>query len=161
MPALQALRILGSNIIIGGKYILPLARGQVWNLLNDPAVLQQCIKGCDHVFRDETGDFHTRFGFRAGPFKKQLMAKLIVEEIDPPASYQLSSSVSNARLGAANGCASVYLYQVEAGTRLEYHAEISVDGFFGHLGEQVLQTATGKYMQLFFDRFVSLSSQYS
>jgi carbon monoxide dehydrogenase subunit G len=151
---------LESSVTIGGKYILPLAQGQVWNLLNDPVVLQHCIKGCDQVLRDDNGNFHAQFRFRAGPIKKQLVAKLIVEETDPPACYQLSSTVFSPGLGAATGCASVYLDQFDAGTRLEYHAEISVEGLLSRLGEGVLRAAAGRYMQLFFDRFVSLSNQH-
>ncbi len=148
-----------ATVSVTGEYDLPLDRLAVWALLNDPVVLQQCIKGCDQVTRDENQDFHAEFGFRLGPLRKRLVAKLTVDAIQPPAHYQLSSTVTYRAMGTAKGGAAVYLKPADFGTSLKYDAEFTVEGWFSRLGQDLLRAAAAKYMKLFFERFVEISNQ--
>ncbi|PCI95533.1 carbon monoxide dehydrogenase, partial [Candidatus Aerophobetes bacterium] len=34
---------------IGGEYMVPASREVVWEMLNDPEVLAQCIPGCEEL----------------------------------------------------------------------------------------------------------------
>lgn len=144
---------------ISGGHRLPLTRDQVWKALNDPETLEQCIKGCNRVKIDETGKFHAEFEFRLGPVKKKLVAQLIVKETAPPAQYQLISILRTRRMGGASGRATVQLDQLSRGTQLDYNANIEVDGWFALIGEGAIRAAAGRYMQLFFERFVEYVNQ--
>ena len=144
---------------ISGRYTLPLARGLVWSALNDPKVLEYCIKGCERVRIDDSGEYHAEFDFGVGPIRKKLLARLTVEEISPPAQYELNSVLNTRRMGKASGRAVVMLDEMEQGTLLDYDADIMVDGWFAVLGEDALHAAAGKYMGLFFERFVYLVEQ--
>lgn len=144
---------------ISGCHRLPLTRDQVWQALNDPETLEQCIKGCNRVKIDKSGEFHAEFEFRLGPVKKKLVAQLIVRETAPPAQYQLISIFKTRRMGGASGCATVQLDQLNPGTQLDYYADIEVDGWFAVMGEGAIHAAAGRYMQLFFERFVEFVNQ--
>ena len=143
---------------VSGDYALPLPRQRVWWSLNDPEVLQQCIRGCDRVWRDEDDRFHAEFSFRVGPVKKKLVAFLDVEEVAPPANYDLVASLQSGRVGGAGGRARVTLEPEGNGTRLSYIADVSVDGWLAMMGEPALRLAAAKSMQHFFERFVAVVS---
>lgn len=138
---------------VSGRYELPFSRQRVWWALNDPAVLQHCIKGCDELWRDDEGQFHAVFRFRVGPLQKRLEATLDVEETAPPARYDLVVSVQSGNMGAASGRAEVNLQNTDPGCRLDYIADVEVDGWLAMMGEKALQIAANRTMKLFFDRF--------
>ncbi|MEJ2178616.1 MAG: SRPBCC domain-containing protein [Gammaproteobacteria bacterium] len=144
---------------ISGRFTLPLERRLVWSALNDPKVLEYCIRGCERVSIDDSGEYHAEFDFGVGPIRKKLLARLTVEEVSPPAHYALNSVLITRRMGKASGRALVMLDEMERGTQLDYAADIIVDGWFAILGEDALHAAAGRYMGLFFERFVYLVEQ--
>lgn len=141
---------------VSGSHILPSSPERIWLALNDPEVLTYCIKGCQKVSVDDLGEYHAEFGINIGPVSKKLTARLQVEETAPPARYTLFSVLKTRRLGKASGKAVVHLNPFEMGTRLEYDADIIVDGWFAVFGEDALCAAAGRYMELFFERFVTV-----
>lgn len=145
-----------SQIVIEGEAVLPVSRELAWEYLNDPQILKQCIKGCDDVNKDEDGNFHAVFVFRMRPFHKVIDAVLTVNQIDPPACYSLSSSVSTKAMGNASGTAMVRLAEKEGATFLQYRANIGVTGWFARMGGKMVEDAAGRYMATFFDRFVNV-----
>ena len=145
------------NIIVSGEYTLPLSRQVVWEKLNQPIILQHCIKGCDEVAVDNDGHFHAHFSFRIGPFRKHLEARLQVERIQPPEHFRLSSRISARALGEASGSATVLLNQSGSDTVLSYRAEIKVNGWFARMGRAMIEAAATRYMTIFFSRFVEVA----
>jgi carbon monoxide dehydrogenase subunit G len=143
----------GSSVRVGGEYLVRAPRDTVWEKLQDPVVLQHCIRSCESVVRESDGEYRAVFRFGVGPINKRLEAWLNVEETDPPAEYRLHSSVSLRALGGASGSARVNLACVEADTLLLYTADITVDGWFAGLGDSMLAAAADRYMARFFQRF--------
>ena len=139
-----------------GEYHLPLDTETTWERLNQPAVLQYCIKGCDEVIEHERGSYTARFVFGFGPLKKNIDAQLTVEDISPPDRYQLVAGLRTRRLGHASGVASVTLISGEGGCQLQYVADVEVSGWFAKFGNDVVEAAAARAMQRFFDRFVTL-----
>lgn len=149
----------GGTTRVSGSHTLPSSPELIWSALNDPEVLTYCIKGCQRVHIDNNGEYHAEFGVSIGPVSKKLIARLRVEETAPPARYTLFSVLKTRRLGQASGKAAVVLSPLEVGTKLEYDADIIVDGWFAVLGEDALRAAAGRYMELFFERFVTVMAK--
>ncbi len=141
---------------VGGEYRVSTPRDRVWEMLNDPAVLVQCIRRCETLLREDDGSYRAVFPVGFGPVKKRLFARLAVEETDPPAEYHLDASASLRALGNASGRARVRLHDDDGETVLEYHADISVDGWFARLGNDMLRAAADRAMARFFERFAEI-----
>jgi hypothetical protein len=142
------------TIEVSNQHTLPLDREQVWYALNDPDILQQCIKGCDQVIRHDPTRFSAVFRIRLGPVYKNFQAHLEVEDADVPTRYRLVSAMRSRLAGDIKGSADVVLHQQGDHTRLDYNARIEVDGWFPSLGVNLLGSSVERAMGQFFDRFV-------
>ena len=144
------------TIEVSNQHTLPLDREQVWCALNDPDILQQCIKGCDQVIRHDPTLFSAVFRIRLGPAYKNFSAHLEVEDADAPARYRLVSTMRSKLVGEIKGSADVVLQQQGDHTRLDYEARIEVDGWFSSLGINLLGPSVERAMRQFFDSFVQV-----
>ena len=52
-----------------GEYRIPAPREQVWAMLNDPAVLRECIPGCESLEGNPAEGFAARVTTKVGPVK--------------------------------------------------------------------------------------------
>lgn len=145
-----------SGVTLTGEYQLPLDTEATWIRLNQPDVLQYCIRGCDEVIRHRSGNYTARFSFGFGPLKKNIDARLEVQDIAPPARYRLVAGLRTRRLGDASGTAAVTLTPLPQGCTLQYVADVSVSGWFSRFGDEVVEAAAARAMKLFFDRFIDL-----
>jgi carbon monoxide dehydrogenase subunit G len=146
-----------TNLAFKGSHIIELSRELLWNALNDPEILQKCIRGCDAVERVNETEFSAVFGLRIGPLKKSFKAKLTVENSDPPSRYQLQSRLSAGMAGSIAGVANVVLEEKhQTRTEIKYEAEVIALGWLSELGIRVLSSTAEKYMHQFFQTLVSV-----
>lgn len=146
-----------SDIHIQGEHSVKLSRQTLWEALNDPKVLQRCIKGCNRVRRLSDDEFCADFKVRIGPIRKKFQAALKVVHVDPPAQYRLESNIDAGIAGEVIGVAHVNLAVLnEENTNLQYEADVDVVGWLGDLGIKVLGGAAERYMEKFFDRMISV-----
>ena len=50
-----------------GEYRIPAARERVWEALNDPAVLKECIPGCESLEASADNEFKATVRTKIGP----------------------------------------------------------------------------------------------
>ncbi len=136
-----------------GQQILTLPVEKVWDALNDPAVLQQCIPGCDSF--EATGDHHYKIVMTAtvGPIKAKFTGKLLLSDIKPPNAYTLQFEGSGGAAGAGKGVAKVQLDRHEEGTLLQYTVSASVSGRLSQVGARLIDGVAKKMADQFFTRF--------
>ncbi|SHI31799.1 CoxG family protein [Pollutimonas bauzanensis] len=136
-----------------GEQIIALPAGQVWAALNDPAVLQQCVPGCD-VF-ELTGENQYKIVMTAtvGPIKAKFTGKLLLSDIAPPESYKLSFDGSGGAAGSGKGTAAVSLAPIPEGTRLQYTVSATVGGRLAQVGARLIDGVAKKMADQFFARF--------
>ena len=153
-PALPALHIVSQHDV-------ELSPQRLWESLNDPQILQQCIKGCDKLERVSATEFHATFKVRVGPFQKAFHAQLNIVNAKPPTEYHLLSTMEAGIAGKLSGVAEVKMQQISSQkTRLCYDAQVSIDGWLGELGAKTLGNRAEHYMQKFFDRLIALSAKH-
>ena len=56
-------------------------QAKVWAALNDPAMLKQCIIGCDSLEATETGTFVAAMSVKVGPVSAKFKGKLQLEDV--------------------------------------------------------------------------------
>lgn len=140
---------------IQGEKILSVPRSEVWRALNDPAVLQRCIPGCDTFEADGDHKFRVAMQMTVGPVRARFNGKLQLSDLVPPTSYAMSFEGSGGVAGFGKGTAQVSLDDVEGGTRLRYNAQAQVGGRLAQVGARLIDGVTKRMSDDFFTRFAN------
>lgn len=130
---------------------------KVWEALNDPLVLRQCIPGCDQM--EKISDSEFRLGMLAvvGPVKARFTGKLLLQNIDAPNSYTLNFEGAGGAAGFGKGSASVALSaEGSALTKLKYAASAQVGGKLAQVGSRLIDGIARKIAADFFIKFGAL-----
>jgi uncharacterized protein len=135
------------------SYALPVDRQTVWNALNDPAVLKQCIAGCEHFERTADDTFTATVMASVGPVKARFTGKITLADIDAPNGYTLNFDGQGGGAGFGKGAARVHLAEEPAGTRLTYTAQAQVGGKLAQVGSRLIDAAVKKMAGDFFAKF--------
>src|SRR3546814_11633367 len=83
-----------------GEQLIPAPRSKVWDAINDPEILRQCITGAETVTKTSDTDFEATVQVKVGPVKARLKGKVSLGDLDPPTSCTLSGE---AQAGAPAG----------------------------------------------------------
>lgn len=132
---------------------LPLERDTVWEALNDPAVLQACVPGCESMERLEADVYQTAVTTRVGPVKARFRGHIRITDAQPPERYTLSFE-GQGGAGFAKGAADVALEaDGEGGCHIRYVARARVGGKLAQVGSRLLDGTARKLSDEFFDNF--------
>lgn len=130
---------------------------KVWAALNDPAMLKQCIIGCDSLEATEPGTFVAAMSVKVGPVSAKFKGKLQLEDVQPPNSYKLKFEGQGGPAGFANGTANVSLTaETPSSTRLDYVANAMIGGKLAQIGSRLVDAAARKIADDFFSKFDAL-----
>lgn len=139
-----------------GQQTLSLPIEQVWGALNDPAILQQCIPGCDTFTQVDDYQYDIAMTATVGPIKARFQGKLDLTDIHPPNSYQLRFHGSGGAAGAGKGTAHVQLSEATEGTLLRYTVQAAVSGKLAQVGSRLIDGVAKRMADQFFERFKSV-----
>jgi carbon monoxide dehydrogenase subunit G len=127
----------------------------VWQKLNDPAVLQRCIPGCESL--EKTGDnaFKGTVALKLGPMALKFAGDVTLQDLNPPSSYKIVGSGKAGPAGFASGSADVKLAPNEGGTLLSYTVDSTIGGKMAQLGARLIDATAAQLAGQFFDKFVA------
>jgi len=125
-------------MIVTGEHTFPGTRQNVWNLLQDPAVLVKAMPGAKRLDLTGDGTYEGVVRIGVGPVTAAEW-RLTVElhDREEPISYVMHVDTKGP-LGFSRGTATVALVEVEEGTRMLYHADLSVGGKVASVGQRLL-----------------------
>jgi carbon monoxide dehydrogenase subunit G len=138
-----------------GEYRIPAPRPTVWSALNDPAILQACIPGCESLERGAENEFKATVRAKVGPVSARFSGKVTLSDFDPPKSYRISGEGQGGAAGFAKGGAVVNLEEDGAGTILRYTADAQVGGKLAQIGSRLIDGTAKKLADEFFEAFVA------
>jgi carbon monoxide dehydrogenase subunit G len=143
-----------------GEYRIPASRETVWEALNDPEVLKECITGCQSLERTEDGDgFEAKVTAKVGPVKATFGGSVKLENVNAPESYTIVGEGKGGAAGFAKGSADVSLEQDGDDTILRYTVKAQVGGKLAQLGARLVDSTANKYAKDFFDKFAEIAAQ--
>src|SRR6195952_5857476 len=120
---------------------IPASKEKVWAALNDPAVLKQCIPGCEALEMTSPTEMTATVVFKVGPVKATFGGKVTLSDLDPPNSYRISGEGSGGVAGFAKGGATVRLEaQGPDATVLHYHVDAKIGGKLAQLGSRLIDS---------------------
>jgi len=139
-----------------GERRIAAPRERVWEALNDPAVLQAAIPGCESVERIGDDQFQARVAVKLGPMSARFGGKVLLSNINPPASYTISGEGQGGAMGFAKGGADVALEEEGPDqTLLRYNVKAQVGGKMAQLGARLIDSTAKSMAEQFFDRFAA------
>jgi len=141
---------------MSGEYVIPASRQAVWEALNDPDLLKQCIPGCDEVNKTSDTSFEAKVTAKVGPVRAKFSGKVEMSDIDPPNGYTISGEGSGGAAGFAKGGAKVSLSDDPGGTKLNYTVDATVGGKLAQIGSRLIDSTAKKMANDFFGKFAEL-----
>jgi carbon monoxide dehydrogenase subunit G len=139
-----------------GEFVIPAPRQKVWEALNDPAILQQCIPGCESVEKLSDTELQAKVVAKVGPVRAHFGGKVTLSDLDPPNGYKITGEGSGGAAGFAKGGAAVHLSDEGQGTRLTYKVDAHVGGKLAQIGSRLIDATARKMAEDFFARFSAL-----
>lgn len=137
-----------------GEARLEASRELVWEALNDPAVLQASIPGCESLERTADNEFTATVVSKVGPIKARFAGKVTLSNMVPPKSYTLTGEGSGGAAGFAKADIEVSLDALEPTvTMLRYGVKANVGGKLAQLGSRMIDAAARKSADDFFELF--------
>ncbi|HKU95596.1 MAG TPA: carbon monoxide dehydrogenase subunit G [Vineibacter sp.] len=137
-----------------GEYRIPATREKVWEALNDPAILQQCIPGCETLEKSGDNELKATVRMKIGPVSAKFGGKVTLSDMDPPNGYRISGEGQGGAAGFAKGGAVVKLTEADGGgTVLNYTADAQVGGKIAQIGARLIDGTAKKLADEFFSKF--------
>ena len=136
-----------------GEQLIPLPQAETWMALNDPAVLKDCIPGCESIERTGDNAYDVVLTAKVGPVSAKFKGKMTVTDSDPPRAYTLTFEGQGGVAGFAKGEATVSLAPEGSSTRLSYTAKASVGGKLAQVGARLIDGVAKQLAGKFFESF--------
>ena len=140
---------------LAGSYKLNVKKEIVWQALNDPNILKQCVPGCESFEKKSDTIFIITATNQIGPMNATFSGKISLSNIKENESYTIIGEGQSA-VGFANGNADVKLTEENGLTTLSYKVDVNVGGKIAQLGSRLIDGVAKKMSDYFFGRFADL-----
>lgn len=134
-----------------GAVVMEAKRAQVWEALNDAAVLKACIPGCEELINETDTVRRARVMIKLGPVRARFNGTLTLSEVVVPERCLMSFEGSGGAAGMASGRSQVELIEEGGQTRVTYTVHASVGGKLGQIGGRLLDASARQLADQFFD----------
>ena len=137
---------------LNGENIIQASRMQVWEALNDPAVLKETIPGAQSVEQSADDEFKAAVEIKIGPVKAKFNGKINLSDVNPPNGYKIVGQGQGGAAGFAKGSAVVSLTELDTDTtKLNYEVDAQVGGKLAQVGQRLIQSASKSLADQFFN----------
>jgi carbon monoxide dehydrogenase subunit G len=141
---------------IKGEYRIAASREKVFAALNDVAILQACIPGCESLEKTSDTEMKAKVRMRIGPVSASFTGKVTLSDLDPPNGYKISGEGQGGAAGFAKGGAVVALREDGADTILNYNVDAQVGGKIAQVGARLIDGTARKLADEFFSKFTAM-----
>lgn len=138
---------------MAGEQRIAAPRTRVWEALNDPEVLRQCIPGCQSLEKQADDRLAAIAEVRIGPIGARFKGDVVLSDLDAPNGYTITGSGNGGIAGNAKGSAKVRLSDDGAGTLISYDVDAEVGGRMAQLGGPIIDATAKQLAGKFFSRF--------
>ena len=143
-----------------GERVIAAPRQRVWEALNNPKVLKDCIPSCESVEKVSDTEMTAKAAIRIGPMAAKFGGVLHLSDLDPPNGYTIAGEGQGGAAGFAKGGAKVSLAEEPGGgTRLSYKVEAQVGGKMAQIGARLIDATAKSMAEQFFTRFAAAVEQ--
>ncbi|MDJ0614758.1 MAG: carbon monoxide dehydrogenase subunit G, partial [Rhizobiaceae bacterium] len=122
---------------------IPAERNKVYDALNDPEILKQCIPGCEELIKHSDTELEAKVVLKVGPVKATFGGHVTLDPSEAPEKFSLTGEGNGGMAGFAKGGANVELVEDGSETVLKYTAKADIGGKLAQLGSRLV-TSTSK-----------------
>ncbi|WP_019172869.1 SRPBCC family protein, partial [Pseudaminobacter salicylatoxidans] len=141
-------------LVIEGEEHISAPVDKVWEALNDPEVLKECIPGCQELEKKSPTEMAATVVLKIGPIKATFAGEVTLKNLKPPHSYTIAGEGKGGIAGFAKGGADVTLTEDGPDTTiLKYEAKADVGGKIAQLGSRLITSTSKKLAGQFFSSF--------
>ena len=140
-----------------GSYKLNVKKEIVWQALNDPNILKQCVPGCESFEKKSNTIFAVTATNQIGPMNATFSGTVTLSNIKENQSYTINGE-GQSSVGFANGSADVKLKEENGSTTLSYEVDVNVGGKIAQLGSRLINGVAKKMSDYFFGRFSDIAA---
>lgn len=145
-----------------GQQRIPASRDVVWKALNDPAILEACIPGCQELVKVSDTQMNATAVIKVGPVSAKFQGTVTLSDLDPPNGYRITGEGQGGVAGFAKGGAVVRLEADGEGALLHYDVSAEIGGKLSQLGGRLIDATARQMSAAFFKRFAQeIEAQYS
>ena len=130
-----------------------MSQDATWTALNDPAVLKDCIPGCESMERVSDTDYVLTMVAKVGPVSAKFKGKMTLQSMDPPNRYTLVFEGQGGVAGFAKGEATVNLTPEGEATKMDYTCKAMIGGKLAQVGARLIDGVAKKIAEQFFTKF--------
>lgn len=131
-------------------------KARVYEALNDPEILQQCIPGCEELIQHSDTELEAKVVLKVGPVKARFSGNVELDKSGAPDAFSLSGQGNGGAAGHAKGGADVTLEEEDGVTTLKYTAKAEIGGKLAQLGGRLIQSTSKKLASKFFKKFAEV-----
>ncbi|MDI6025225.1 carbon monoxide dehydrogenase subunit G [Corticibacterium sp. UT-5YL-CI-8] len=138
---------------LSGELRIDAPRDQVWQALNDEAILQASIPGCRELRRDDENTFSATVSVKIGIVNATMKGRVTISDVTPQVSYTLTGEGQGV-VGFAKGTTRVLLSDIDAETTLlNYSARAEIGGKLASIGSRLVDSVARSMAEKFFAAF--------
>lgn len=134
-------------------------RDVVYQALNNPEVLRECIPGCEELTQSAPDQLEAKVVLKIGPVKARFAGEVTLDTSNAPDGFTLSGEGKGGAAGFAKGGADVTLTEEGDETVLTYTAKVDVGGKIAQLGSRLIAGTAKKLSGKFFTKFGDVVSE--
>lgn len=124
---------------------------RAWDFLMDIPAVSKCVPGVESIEEIDKDNYIGALKVRVGPIGVKLEGRVTVAERDAEQKRaQLNVEAADKRIrGAVNGKTTMHLEEVENGTDLVVHTDVSILGKLGEFGQAVMRKKADQIIRQF------------
>ncbi len=134
-------------------------RDVVYQALNNPDVLRECIPGCEELTQTAPDALEAKVVLKIGPVKARFAGAVTLDTSNAPDGFSLSGEGKGGAAGFAKGGADVTLTEDGDETVLTYTAKVDIGGKIAQLGSRLIAGTSKKLSGKFFTKFGEVVSE--
>ena len=114
---------------------------RVWEIMLDPAVISQCIPGCQDLQQVTDDTFSARLRIGVGAVSGTYEGTLRITERVPPSRYSMVFE-GTGRGGFVKGSGEAHLRGDDGSTVVAYDCDVEIGGLIASVGQRVLESVS-------------------
>ncbi|MEA2514998.1 MAG: uncharacterized protein QOF01_4905 [Thermomicrobiales bacterium] len=132
-----------------GEHTFSAPRERVWEFLMDPAVLQQCLPGCEKLDLIGPDEYAATMRIGIAMIKGTFNGRVKISEKQEPERYKMLVEGSGPQ-GQVSGEGELELIEQDGKTIVRYRGDANVRGTIARVGARMIQPAARTIVGQFF-----------
>jgi carbon monoxide dehydrogenase subunit G len=146
---------------VSGTHLLNAPLDRVWQCLNDPAFLKECLPGCESMEATGPDQYQAVLTIGISVVKGKYTGSVTLSEKEPPQRFKMQVEGKGTG-GFMQGSGLLELSEDPQGTKVAFQGDVQVGGPIASVGQRLLEGAakmiTGQFFSAANKRLAVLSS---